>query len=285
MGEGHETGIDSDINGNITVEEFSHLKGFKIMHLNARSLFSKLDIIKHSFIPYTNILCFTETWFKPELVSNLTEIKGYQLIRNDRSKRRGGGTCIFLREEIKYDIVDPISDVHIEMQVVTIKGINAKNIILVNCYRPPDGNAELAVNTIKSCLNQINNLDRCEVVILGDLNLDYSETTLDSHKLLASIEEEFTCPYKNMCPYKKTKISVNRPEWMNRELLEYEIHRDTLFRIYNRSKTQNNYDKASYARKVYNTMLKEAKQKYMFMLGKLKEHEKDKKKFGKRLKC
>ena len=78
------------------------------------------------------------------------------------------------------------------MQVVTIKGINAKNIILVNCYRPPDGNAELAVNTIKSCLNQINNLDRCEVVILGDLNLDYSETTLDSHKLLASIEEEFT---------------------------------------------------------------------------------------------
>ena len=82
MGEGHETGIDSDINGNITVEEFSHLKGFKIMHLNARNLFQRLDIIKHSFISYTNILCFTETWFKPELVSNLTEIKGYQPIRN-----------------------------------------------------------------------------------------------------------------------------------------------------------------------------------------------------------
>ena len=30
------------------------------------------------------------------------------------------------------------------------------------------------------------------MVILGDLNLDYLETTLDSHKLLASIEEEFT---------------------------------------------------------------------------------------------
>ena len=85
-----------------------------------------------------------------------------------------------------------------------------------------------------------------------------------------------------MCPYKKTKISVNRPEWMNRELLEYEIHRDTLFRIYNRSKTQNNYDKASYARKVYNTMVKEAKQKYM--LGKLKEHEKDQKKFWEKIK-
>ena len=85
-----------------------------------------------------------------------------------------------------------------------------------------------------------------------------------------------------MCPYKKTKISVNRPEWMNRELLEYEIHRDTRFTIYNRSTTQNNYDKASYARKVYNTMVKEAKQKYM--LGKLKEHEKDKKKNWEKIK-
>ena len=48
------------------------------------------------------------------------------------------------------------------------------------------------------------------------------------------------------------------------------------------SKTQNNYDKASYARKVYNTMVKEAKQKYM--LGKLKEHEKDQNKILEKIK-
>ena len=39
------------------------------------------------------------------------------------------------------------------------------------------------------------------------------------------------------CPYKRIKISVNRPEWINRELLEYEIERDILCRIHKRKKT------------------------------------------------
>ena len=46
--------------------------------------------------------------------------------------------------------------------------------------------------SFKYCLNQINNLDRSEIVILGDLNLDYSNTASDSYRLLTSIEEEFT---------------------------------------------------------------------------------------------
>ena len=100
---------------NITVEEFSKVKGFKIMHLNSRSLLPKLENIKYSFTLHVNILCFTETWFRPELIPELTQIKGYHLIRNDRSKRRGGGTCIFLREEIKYDIITQVSDIHIEL--------------------------------------------------------------------------------------------------------------------------------------------------------------------------
>ena len=35
-------------------------------------------------------------------------------------------------------------------------------------------------------------MDRSEIVILVDLNLDYSNTASDSCRLLASIEEEFT---------------------------------------------------------------------------------------------
>ena len=372
---------DLDVTENITVEDFSKVTGFKIMHLNARSLLPKLDNIRYSFTPHVNILCFTETWFRPELVPELLQIKRYQLIRNDRTQKRGGGTCIFLRDEIKYDVITQISDIHIELQALNIKGNNAKKIILLNCYRPPNGNPDIAVDTIKSCLNQIDNLDRCEIIILGDLNLDYIDTNSNSHRLLVSIEEEFnlkqivqTCTrfhrsgstlidviltnikntymsgcinynisdhlpiyivkkrkhivgekkyvycrsYRNynkdifqenlrkldwsildlldniedmwcmiykaieyevncMCPYKRIKISINRPEWMNRELLEYEIHRDILFRVYKRSKTQINYHRASHARKVYNTLVKEAKQNYM--LGKLKEHEKDQKKY------
>ena len=70
-------------------------------------------------------------------------------------------------------------------------------------------------------------------------NLDWSIFDLldISEDMWSMIYKAILFEVNHMCPYKKTKISVNRPEWMNRELLEYEIHRDTLFRIYNRSKT------------------------------------------------
>ena len=55
------------------------------------------------------------------------------------------------------------------------------------------------------------------------------------------------------------------------------MHRDTLFRIYRRNRSQITYDKASHARKVYNTMVKEAKQS--FTISKLKEHAKNQSKF------
>ena len=72
----------------------------------------------------------------------LTQIPNYNLIRNDRKNKRGGGTCIFLREEIKYELVTQVSDKDIEMQAVIIAGQNAKKIVLLNCYRPPSGKPE-----------------------------------------------------------------------------------------------------------------------------------------------
>ena len=85
-----------------------------------------------------------------------------------------------------------------------------------------------------------------------------------------------------MCPYKKFKITTNRPEWMTKELQELEIHRDALFKIHKRKKSQSTYDRACQARKTYNKMVNEAKQNYT--LSKLKEHEKDLSKFWKDIK-
>ena len=93
-----------DTQENIAPKTFSHCKGFKIVHLNARSLLPKLDSIKHNFTPQTIILCFTETWFKPELVLELTQIPNYNLIRNDRKNKRGGGT----QNVILYEYYKPV---------------------------------------------------------------------------------------------------------------------------------------------------------------------------------
>ena len=118
----------------------------------------------------------------------LTQIKGYQLVENDRRKKRGGG--------LVFEVISQISDFHLELQTLSIKGSNAKTIILINCYRPPSGNSEIAVSMIKNCLNQIKNVHKCEIVLVGDLNIDYSNKESYMYKTLSTIEEEFMLEQK-----------------------------------------------------------------------------------------
>ena len=45
-------------------------------------------------------------------------------------------------------------------------------MIVVNLYRPPTGDIGLAVLELRNRLQQIHDLHKYEVVLLGDLNID-----------------------------------------------------------------------------------------------------------------
>ena len=52
----------------------------------------------------SSVFCFTETWLKPSMPSELIDISGFSLIRHDRSssdtnKSKGGGLCIYVNEK------------------------------------------------------------------------------------------------------------------------------------------------------------------------------------------
>ncbi|CAL1672215.1 unnamed protein product [Lasius platythorax] len=59
-----------------------------------------------------------ETWLEPQ--DNI-RLKGYDIIRNDRIGRRGGGVLIFVRQGIKYSILDNINDGHGNLEVCGVK--------------------------------------------------------------------------------------------------------------------------------------------------------------------
>ena len=73
------------------------------------------------------------------------------------------------------------------MQFVVINGKNAKKIIVANCYRPPNGIIDIGVNVLKAKLGAIVNIDKFELVIMGDLNLDCIDKQSDSYKVINSI--------------------------------------------------------------------------------------------------
>ena len=131
------------------------------------------------------MLTVSETWLNKNTEDRLASIENYQLIRYDRevetkagSTKRGGGVCIYTKNYIE---IDPIthknlnaSNKNIEMQWVILNRPNTKKILLVNVYRPPDGNVEEAFDAISEGLDTIDKLNKYEILIMGDFNTNYS---------------------------------------------------------------------------------------------------------------
>ena len=48
------------------------------------------------------IAVFTETWLSQNIPSKPLNINGYDLLRNDRDGKQGGGVCVYIKQDIPY---------------------------------------------------------------------------------------------------------------------------------------------------------------------------------------
>lgn len=72
--------------------ELHDLKGLQIVHINVRSLLSKIDTLRVDIIDSNiDVLCVTESWHHKGIGDIMVNIEGFQLCRNDRISGRGGG--------------------------------------------------------------------------------------------------------------------------------------------------------------------------------------------------
>lgn len=95
------------VGGNyIDLGELKQLEGLQIVHINVRSLLTKIDILR-KYIGETNIdvLCITESWLHTSIPDNTVSLSNFQLYRNDRMYSRGGGKCIiYINKRFRYEI-------------------------------------------------------------------------------------------------------------------------------------------------------------------------------------
>ena len=89
-------------------------------------------------------------------MEKLVKIPGYTLICNSRSKSKGGGTAILLRNGINYKRrkdIEVFKEKHAEMTIIEIIAKDGKKIIVGSMYRPLNTdpmNFRMAINTISS---------------------------------------------------------------------------------------------------------------------------------------
>lgn len=148
----------------------------RIAQLNVNSLIPHLTTVQLALAQYDiDVFAVSETWLTSNSPDILCQIPGYNFIRNDRDlpslnpKRefmQGGGVACYLREGIKFKIVDFSNNTTINQTEYILIDISISNNRILICvvYRRPDGN--VLTNLFKNIQDRSHAFG--QVLIVGD---------------------------------------------------------------------------------------------------------------------
>ena len=177
------------------------IKGFKIIHVNIRSLWKNQHEFFIQFKGY-DIITFSETWLHCHIPDCLINESGYSIIRQDRTKElcsrvksKGGGLIIYVKNHI-YDYITRVDNSlavtnDLEHLWLKIDIPYRRKIILGLCFRPPSGNVTTAISLITAQLEMLENSSDSDFLVLGDFNINYLNRNLKGFKELKEFERLF----------------------------------------------------------------------------------------------
>ena len=179
-------------------QALSETKGLKLVHLNARSVLPKIDQLRLTLEDSRiDIITMSETWLHPQIDPAMVRIEGYSLFRQDRTRKhakglkKGGGLIVYVKNSLAPGVrtLDSLSvnSAHLESQWLEISREHARNIIVCNVYRPPDGKIDQAFKALNNSLEQIS-VRKKDLFIMGDLNINYNNKKSTSYRQLAFFE-------------------------------------------------------------------------------------------------
>ena len=80
---------------------------------NVMSLAPKVDELRQG-VKYANLdlVCITESWLKSHIHTNqqCVALESYNVICRDRTETEHGGVCVYIKNTIKFTVVDDLED-------------------------------------------------------------------------------------------------------------------------------------------------------------------------------
>ena len=159
--------IQSDYKNNI-----KRMRGFKITHLNIRSLMKNIDQLRiYLHCQKYDVITLNETMLDSTVIEHEVNINGYDFIREDRN-RHGGGVAMYVRSSINYKVRYDLMTDELETITVEICKPKAKPFSINTWYRQPKASPEL----FDSYEELVKNMDSegDEIILIGDFNCDLS---------------------------------------------------------------------------------------------------------------
>lgn len=125
---------------------------------------------------------------------SLINIEEFVLFRNDGAGKRGGGTCLYIRNSLKVACEkESLNNKDIEIQECTILGNGEyqKQIAVILVYRPPHGSSNVAFEILKQFITDLPDLEKKELIIMGDFNWNYNNQKCTGYSWINRITDEF----------------------------------------------------------------------------------------------
>lgn len=148
-------------------------RDLKIGHYNINSFSTSSSTFKLSEIRkifegnILDIVGLSETWLKPDMLSEMVNIPGYDICRSDRPRpKKAGGVALLISRRIKYKVVFR-SDKYGESEAIFVEVDLRGRKILVGVNYLPNGKLNVFEESVGDIL--VNYADVC---VMGDFNMN-----------------------------------------------------------------------------------------------------------------
>ena len=166
---------------NVPSNNLTKKGAFTIASVNVRSLSRNWNSFITSSVLKADIICIQEIWKIRNI--NLFNLRGYcKLEYKCREMGYGGGVGIYVRQGIKFEVINSIFvEKTIETLAIKIK-LNGRTITIVSVYRNPSLDSH-GLNLLSQWLENQQSSVSDSIVIMGDLNINILKNTRLSKNL------------------------------------------------------------------------------------------------------
>ncbi|XP_068674469.1 uncharacterized protein [Montipora foliosa] len=141
-------------------------------------------------VKYANLglVCVTESWLKSNIHDNVVALGSYNIIRRDRTETEHGGVCVYIKNTIKFTVLDDLEDPSFEALWIQISPTRLprgySSILLGAFYHPPSANDSAFLEYLETYLSSIETrYSNCGICLVGDFNRLQTTRLRNNYKL------------------------------------------------------------------------------------------------------
>lgn len=104
----------------------------------ARRMTKFIELKQMIIMTAVDIVCVCETWLNSRTDNNVLTIDGYDLIRNDRIGRLGGGVLMYVKHGLNHKILDLSENISSTEYILCEMKLHNKKMLFGVFYNPPN---------------------------------------------------------------------------------------------------------------------------------------------------